>query len=176
MGQVAAHPAASYRQPEPLLSSHNLSGFKSREAALDEWLTKRAFRNEAGRTSRTFVVCAPGCSDVIGFYSLATGAVQRDQAPKGLQRNAPDPIPVMVLGRLAVAEAWERKGIGSGLLSDAIRRTYSAGEIAGIAALLVHSKSEQARVFYHRSGFKPSLLNPLTLVLSLRELEHELNR
>lgn len=153
------------------MASHRVAGFKSREPALDDWLTKWALRNEAGRTSRTFVVCAPNSTDVIGYYSLATGAVQREQAPKKLQRNAPDPIPVMVLGRLAVAEAWERNGIGSGLLKDAIFRTLNAGEIAGLAALLVHSKSEQAAVFHHRSGFKPSPLNPLTLMLSLKEIE-----
>ena len=174
MGQVAPHPAAGVSPPGPLLLSHTLIGFKSREPALDEWLTKSAVRNETSRGSRTFVVCAPNSNEVIGFYALAAGAVQRDQAPKKLQRNAPDPLPVMVLGRLAVSEAWERKGIGQGLLKDAMLRTLAAGEIAGIAALLVHSKSEQAAVFYHRSGFKPSPLNPLTLMLPLTEIDREL--
>ena len=173
MGQVAPHPAAGISPPERLLSSHIIAGFKSREPALDGWLTRSALRNEASRTSRTYVVCAPGLQ-VIGFYTLSNGHVQRDHALKKLQRNAPDPIPVMVLGRLAVAEAWERRGIGSGLLRDAMLRTLSAGEIAGITALLVHSKSEQATVFYYGSGFKPSPLNPLTLMLSLKEIEGEL--
>ena len=175
MGQVAAHPAAGISPPERLLPSHVIAGFRSREPALDEWLTKSALRNEAGRSSRTYVACAPG-REVIGFYTLSNGHVQRDRAPKKLQRNAPDPLPVMVLGRLAVAEGWERRGIGSGLLKDAMLRTLSAGEIAGVTALLVHSKSEQAAAFYHLAGFKPSPLNPLTLMLPLKEIESAYGR
>lgn len=176
MVQVASHPAASFGQPERLSSAHAIAGFKSREPTLDEWLTKSALRNEIGRASRTYVVCAPAKPDVIGFYCLANGHVQRDQALKKLQRNAPDPIPVMVLGRLAVSEGWERRGVGKGLLQDAITRTLSAGEIVGVAALLVHAKSEQAAVFYHRAGFHPSPFNPLTLMLSLKEIAREVGR
>ncbi len=122
--------------------------------------------------SRTFVICAPETDDVIGFYSLANGAVQRAAATKRLQRNAPDPIPVMVLGRLAVAEAWERRGLGRSLLRDAVLRTVQAGEIAGVAAILVHAKSDEAAEFYRRFGFSEAELHPLTLMLPLATIKY----
>lgn len=161
------------RPPERLTDAHDLSAFGSSEPALDEWLKRRALAAE-GRTARTYVTCAG--RRVVGFYALANGAVQRNTATSRLRRNAPDPIPVMVLGRLAVDARWEGRGLGSGMLRDAILRTLAASEIAGVAAILVHAISERAKAFYEKSGFKPSDLEPMTLMITLAEAEAELTR
>ena len=152
--------------PERLTDVHDIAAFASREPALDDWLRRRALAAE-GRTARTYVVCAG--RRVVGFYALANGAVQRAAAPPRLRRNAPDPVPVMVLGRLAVDAAWEGRGIGRGMLRDAVLRTLAAAEIAGIGALLVHAISPQAREFYLGAGFRPSELDPMTLMVTLAE-------
>lgn len=174
MGQVVVHPAATVRRPEQLSAAHDVSAFESSQPSLDSWLKERAVRNE-GRYSRTYVVCAPDTNIVIGFYALAVGGVQHAEAPKKLRRNAPDPIPVMVLGRLAVVKSWERRGLGASLLRDAILRTAQASEVAGIAAILVHALSEEAAGFYWRHCFEPSELHPLTLMLSLAAIENALS-
>ena len=145
---------------------HSLGAFTSREPGLDRWLRERALPNE-GRTSRTYVVCE--AERVVGYYALVNGAVQRASAIARLRRNAPDPVPVMILARLAVDTGWEGRGIGKGLQRDAVRRTIFASETSGIAALLVHAISEQARSFYVAHGFLASDPDPLTLMLPLGE-------
>lgn len=129
----------------PLAQEHDLSAFDCGMPALDDWLKQRARRNES-RFSRTYVVCE-GAS-VVGFYSVAAGAVDRAHAPGKLRRNAPDAIPVSVLGRLAVTRTWRGRGLGAALLSDALRRIAFAAEAIGIAAVLVQAKDENARSFY----------------------------
>ena len=173
MGPVVGHPAADLQPPEPVNPSHKIAEFQSTEPSLNDWLQKRAWANQVGNFSRTFVA-ATATGEVAGYYTLATGAVQRAQATKRLQRNAPDPIPVMVLGRLAVSQDWEGRGVGSGLLRDALLRTLSAGEIGGIAAILVHAISQKAAGFYSARGFMPSPLHPLTLMLPLSAVAREL--
>ncbi len=145
-----------------------MSGFGSKEPDLDHWLRTHAHAGES-RTARTYVVCAG--RRVVGFYALANGAVRRAAAISKMRRNAPDPVPVMVLGRLAVDQAWEGRGIGKGMLRDAILRTMTAAEVAGISAILVHAISEDPRHFYISQGFSPSNLEPVTLMITLREAE-----
>lgn len=173
MGKVAPLPGAELRPPERLTDAHDHSIFTSAEPALDDWLKRRALAAE-GRTARTYVVCVGG--RVVGYYALANGAVQRSVATSRVRRNAPDPVPVMVLGRLAVDTAWEGKGIGSGMLRDAILRTATVAEIAGLGAILVHAISERAKAFYLKFNFKPSDLEPMTLMITLAEAEAELAR
>lgn len=131
--------------PVPLAPEHDLSAFDCGMPALDDWLKQRARRNES-RFSRTYVVC-DGAS-VVGFYSVAAGAVDRAHAPGKLRRTAPDAIPVSVLARLAVTRAWHGRGLGAALLADALRRIAFAAEAIGIAAVLVQAKDENARRFY----------------------------
>lgn len=173
MGEVAPLPGAKLRPPERLTDAHDLSAFTSAESALDAWLKRRALAAE-GRTARTYVVCVG--QRVVGYYALANGAVQRNAATSRVRRNAPDPVPVMVLGRLAVDRAWEGKGIGSAMLRDAILRTVAAAEIAGVGAIMVHAMAERAKAFYLRYDFKPSDLEPMTLMITLAEAEAELAR
>lgn len=151
--------------PRPLSDAHDIETFTSGEPSLDEWLKRRARANQLSDSSRTFVVADD--TAVVGYYCLAAGAIGRDDAPKALRRNRPDPLPVMVLGRLAIHQDYQQKGIGTALLQDAMLRTLNAAEQFGISALLVHALSEDARRFYLSRGFLASPIQAMTLCLPL---------
>jgi len=155
--------------PERLLPQHDLASFDSGEIALDDWLRRRAAPNDASGASRTYVVCHG--KRVAGFYSLAVGAATHQQLPGRVKRNMPDPVPVMILGRLAVDKAFQGQGIGTGLLKDAVLRSLQAARIAGIRAMLVHAISEDAKRFYERYGFIASPVDPMTVMITLAEAE-----
>jgi GNAT superfamily N-acetyltransferase len=155
--------------PEPLAACHETGGFACGVPSLDDWLKKQALKNEVSGASRTYVVCESGSRNVVGFYALATGSVARKQAPGRISRQMPEPVPVAVLGRLAVDERWHGGGIGSGLLKDAVIRTMAAARNGGIRALLVHALDEQAKAFYLEHGFIESPIEPMTLMLSLAQ-------
>src|SRR5438876_8245354 len=127
--------AAAINAPEHLKAEHDLNAFDCGTPELDTWLKRRALQNEALGTSRTYVVTAAG--RVVGFYALANGAVAHKDVSAKTRRNMPDPIPVMVLARLAVDKAYQGHGIGSALLRDALLRTLNASQIAGIRAVLL---------------------------------------
>jgi GNAT superfamily N-acetyltransferase len=133
--------------PVPLTVDHDLSSFDCGEPILNDWLRQRALKNES-RFSRTYVVCDAG--SVVGYYSVSAGSVERGAAPGKLRRNAPDAIPVSVIGRLAVSRSHAGKGLGGDLLSDALRRIALASQSIGIGAVLVHAKDDAARSFYLR--------------------------
>ena len=128
----------------------------------------RCKTNRAGHP-RTYVVCTG--KRVAGYYSLAVGAAAHEHVPGRIRRNMPDPVPVMILGRLAVDKTFQGKGIGAGLLKDAVLRTVQAAEIAGIRALLVHAISEAAKRFYEAYGFVSSPVDPMTVMITLAEAE-----
>jgi GNAT superfamily N-acetyltransferase len=157
------------KAPEKLSDKHQLNEFSCGEASLDIWLKQRAAKNEEMRASRTYVVC-DGCR-VVGYYCLAVGSVEHQRAPGKVKRNMPDPIPVMILGRLAIDQNCQGKGIGRALLRDAVLRTLQAAEFAGIRALLVHALNDAARSFYLASGFHQSPIDPMTLMVTLDEIE-----
>ncbi|QJE73880.1 GNAT family N-acetyltransferase [Aerophototrophica crusticola] len=131
--------------PAPLRPDHDVSAFACGQPALDDWLRHRAIKNES-RFSRTYVVCDGG--RVVAYYCLAAGAVDRSAAPGRLRRNAPDSVPVSVLGRLAVDRGHAGRGLGKDLLADAFRRVVGAADAIGIAALLVQAKDDGAKRFY----------------------------
>lgn len=158
--------------PQPLSDQHQLADFESGEPSLDDWLKRRAAKNQANGSSRTYVVCEGDA--VIGYYCLAAGAIGHVEAPSTLKRNRPDPVPVLVLGRLAIHKDHHQKGIGTALLNDAIRRAIQAADIAGITALLVQAISEQARRFYLSRGFVESPIKPMTLCLMLATVRQAL--
>ena len=160
--------------PQPLRADHDLSGFECGAPVLDEWLRKRAPGNEASGASRTYVVSEG--ARVLAYYSLATGSVEHSHAPGRVRRNLPDPIPVMILGRLAVDVRVQGQGIGRGLLKDAILRTLNAAEIAGVRAILVHALDETAAAFYRNNGFLDSPIDSLTLMLPLAQARKGLPR
>ncbi|WP_158814951.1 GNAT family N-acetyltransferase [Methylocapsa sp. S129] len=154
--------------PTPLTNRHDLSSFASNVAALDDWLKRRARANQVNGASRTFVVCEG--DQVIGYYALASGGVNVSAATGRFRRNMPDPIPVAVLGRLAVDRRWQGKGIGRALFRDAALRLSNAAEIIGIRGVLVHAVSEDAKAFYLALGFDPSPLEPMTLMITLADI------
>jgi len=153
--------------PEKLRADHDLSEFECGEPSLDEWLRRRALQNEESGASRTYVVCDG--QQVVGYYALAVGAVAHAEAPGRVRRNMPDPVPVMVIGRLAVHKNYQGKRIGPSLLRDAVLRTLHAAAIAGVRAILVHAISERARKFYEGCGFITSPMDPLTLMITVEE-------
>jgi len=153
--------------PEKLRPGHNLSDFECGEPSLDDWLRRRAPQNEESGASRTYVVCAG--QQVVGYYALAVGAVAHADAPGRVRRNMPDPVPVMIVGRLAVHKDFHGRKIGLGLLRDAVLRTLQAADIAGVRALLVHAISERARQFYEDCGFIASPMDPMTLMVTVQE-------
>ncbi|MGZ0080515.1 GNAT family N-acetyltransferase [Methylomonas sp. YC3] len=157
-----------WNAPAPLTAAHDVADFDCGEPTLDHWLKHRALRNEGRGASRTYVLCAD--QQVTAYYCLSTGSVDGQLAPGRVRRNMPDPIPVMILGRLAVDVAWQRHGLGKSLLRDAILRTVQVSEVVGVRALLVHALSEQAVNFYASHGFHPSPTHPRTLFLPLSEV------
>ena len=160
--------------PEHLTAQHDLAAFDSRIPTLDDWLKRRALSNEQAGGSRTYVVCAGG--RVVGYYALASGGVAQEAATGRVRRNMPDPVPVMVLGRLAVDRAYQGRGLGPGLLRDAILRTLQVAELGGIRAILVHAISDEAKRFYERHGFVASPVDPMTLMITLADAERTLGR
>jgi GNAT superfamily N-acetyltransferase len=160
--------------PATLAAEHELGGFESGVGPLDEWLRKRARANEAAGASRTYVVCEG--RQVVGYYSLAAGSMLREIATGTVRRNMPDPVPVALLGRLAIDRRWQGKGLGLALLRDAILRVVGAADTIGVRAMLVHAISDEARGFYEHWGFKPSPVDPMTLMITIDEARRMLAR
>jgi len=154
--------------PRPLNGYFDLSLFDCGNDGLNAWLKKYALKNQETGSSRTFVVTSK--KRVVGYYALATGSVERRLSPSMISRNSPNPIPVMVLGRLAVDISMQSKGIGSGLLKDAVLRVYRVSHDVGFKALLVHAISPQAKDFYLQYGFAESPLESMTLMLPISDI------
>jgi len=153
--------------PQPLSAEHRGDGFACGESSLDEWLRRRALPNQTTGASRTFVVTDKS-NQVVAYYAMAAGAVTHQEASGRIRRNMPDPVPVMVLARLAVDERFQGHQLGAAMLQDAVRRTLAVAQNAGVRALLVHALNESSRQFYIHYGFEPSPVNPMTLMLLLR--------
>jgi len=154
--------------PQPLNHHHDMTAFRSGVASLDAWLVRHALKNQASGASRTFVVC-DGVR-VVAWYALASSAVALDAAPGKFRRNMPDPIPVVVLGRLAIDQSLHGRGLGRALVRDAALRVAQAADVIGVRGLLVHALSDDAQAFYERVGFDPSPLDPMTLMITLADL------
>lgn len=152
--------------PQPILDQHKCEAFSCGKSELDDWLKQRAIKNQVAGSSRTFVLTSAD-NTVIGYYCLAAGAVVRSSVRRGLRQNMPDPIPVIVLGRLAVDRSVRGKGLGADLLADAIGRARQAATVVGAAAMLVHALDEEAREFYLHHDFLPSLGDDMTLMIRL---------
>ena len=159
---------AGLTPPIAITPAHHLADFDSGKSSLDDWLKKRALKNHASGASRCFVVCTGDA--VVGYYSLSAGAISHEVAPKAMRRNMPDPLPVLLLGRLAIDRRFHNQGLGSALLRDAMLRAVAVAHDAGIAALLVHALHDQARQFYLSRGFVASPLQPMTLMTTLETI------
>lgn len=168
---MAGVSGAGLGPPVPIEATHDTSDFTCGNDALDAWLVGVAQKSE-GRSARTYVVCEGNV--VVAYYCLSTGSVARSAAPGNVRRNAPDPIPAMVIGRLAVSQRYQERGIGGGMLQDACRRILQAADIVGCRAVIVHAIDGEAVEFYSRYGFIEFPDNSQTMFLSLETLQRAL--
>ena len=155
-----------FARPVVLGAGHDVGRFSCGQWALDSWLATRALPNQASGASRTYVATRDG-TIVVGFYSLTASSVRLAAAPGRLRRNMPDPMPVILLGRLAVDQSYQGFGLGRALLADAVRRVAQAAGAVGVRALLVHAADDTAAGFYRRFGFLDSPIDPGTLFLPI---------
>ncbi len=154
------------RPPEPLSPDHQVHSFACGESVLDEWLKRRALGNQTSGASRTFVVTTHE-QEVMAYYALAAGAVAHQDATRSIRQNMPDPVPVMVLARLAVDARAQGMKLGAALLRDALQRCVLVSQNTGVRAMLFHALNDRARQFYEHYGFKVSPAHPMTLMLRL---------
>ncbi len=158
-------------QIEKLSTSHHVDPFDCGIIALNKYLHTYALQNQSANSAMTYIACTED-KTVIGYYSLAVGSVVHAAAPKRITKGlAKHPIPVMLLARLAIDVNWQKKGVGKGLLKDALLRTAQAANIAGIRALLVHAKDNNAKFWYEQFDFEPSPTDPLHLFLLLKDIK-----
>ncbi len=158
----------SLRAPEPMTAHHATTVFACGVETLDHWLKQRAMKNQLTGASRTFVVCDG--NRVMAYYALASSAVASHVATGRVRRNMPDPVPVVVLGRLAVDRSIQGSGMGRALVRDACLRTVAAAETIGIRGMVVYALSASAQAFYKRVGFAPSPLDSMTLMATIADL------
>ena len=156
--------------PQPLGATHLLDDFECGEPALDEWLKRRSMNNQVSGASRTFVVLDQE-NRVRGFYAMAAGAVSHQLATPSVRRNMPDPVPVMVLSRLAVDRRAQGIKLGAAMLQDAVNRAITVSQNTGVRALLVHALHDRAKRFYEYYGFQESPQHPMTLMLRLNTVK-----
>ena len=155
-------------RPEPLSELHELNDFFCGVSSLDDWLKRRARANQVSGASRTFVLTEQ--RKVVGYYALASGAIAVASSVGRFRRNMPDPIPVAVLGRLAIDRAQQGRGLGRALFRDCALRVAHAADTIGIRGIVVHAISDQAKAFYQALGFDPSPAEPMTLMVTLADI------
>ena len=171
MGEITPYSSlalAALGPPVPLQSSHDTTRFDCGKIALNDWIRDTALRSE-GRTSRCYVISQR--QTVVGYYCLAAGAVRHEGGtPRKLRQNAPDPIPIVIIGRLAVDKTLQGKGIGRAMLKDALLRITKASELVGARAVVVHAVDQEAVPFYARYGFRSFPKGNQTLFLTIEEI------
>lgn len=166
---------ARLTKPQELIRDHDVSGFRCGRESLDDWLKNRALKSNVAGDSRVFVICNRS-DEVVGYYAVSAGSVRRHDAVGKIKRNAPDPIPMALIGRLAVRFDYQGEGIGPALLKDAVLRVSQASENIGIKGILVHALDEEAAKFYARMGFRPSQASDFHLMIALTDVIAELKR
>jgi len=160
------------RSIEKLRRDHPIDAFDCGQEALNGWLRKHALQNQGAGAAQTYVGLVNEV--VVGYYSLAVGQIEYCDAPERLQKGlARHPVPIMLLACLAVHRDWQKRGVGRALLRDAVLRTLQAADLAGIRALAVHAKDEQARRYYEQFDFAPSPADPLHLLVLLKDIRKQ---
>lgn len=158
---------------EKLRFDHETEAFDCGKAELNRFLSRFAFVNQRANTAQTYVVCRG--TQVVGYYSLTVGQADHKDAPARISQGmARHPIPLMILARLAVDGREQGKRLGAALLKDALLRCVAAADIAGIRALFVHAKDEEATAFYRHFNFQPSPTDPHHLFLLMKDLSRML--
>ena len=158
-----------YRGPEILAPSHNLDGFDCGNQSFNQWLRRRASRNQREGSSRTWVVTHG--ARVVAFYASATAVVARMEATDRAARHQPDPLPAMLLGRLAVDRPRQGKGLAAALLKHFLLKALEIAELTGLRLVMVHAQDSQAAAFYRHYGFEPSPVDNLTLMLLIKDIQ-----
>lgn len=172
MGVIEQHPTAEgprYSAPTPITAEHRADDFACGKTSLDDWLKAHGFENE-GKASRTYVVVPKGSTTIVGYYTLATGSVPLKEVPRKIRHGLPNPVPVMVLGRLAVDARHSGKGIGPAMLREALKRTLGISREAGVRALIVHAIDDEAVNFYTKYGFQQFPAGTRTMFLPIETL------
>jgi predicted N-acetyltransferase YhbS len=158
----------SFTPPEPLASHHSLADFTCGIEALDDWLKRRAVANQTSDATRTFVVCLE--NKIVGYYALASGSINSQSVVGNFRRNMPNPIPIVILARLAIDTSCQGRGLGRALFRDAAFRVVRAADTIGIRGIIVHAISTEAKSFYLALGFNESPIEPMTLMITLNDL------
>ena len=158
-----------YQAPELLAFSHDINSFDCGNEVLNEWLRRRALHNQREGSNRTWVI-TDGVR-VVAFYASSTAAITRTENTRRAARNQPDPIPAMLLGRLAVDRAHQNNGLAAALLKHFLLKTLEVAELTGVRLVLVHAKDSQAASFYRHFGFEPSPINDLTLMMLIKDIQ-----
>jgi GNAT superfamily N-acetyltransferase len=155
--------------PELLTGEHVLSGFDCGVPALNDWLARRALRNEFSGTSRTWVVVDVDSNQVVAFYASSTASMLRTAAPRKMGRNQPEDMPAVLLARMAVDVSHQGQGVGAALLKHFMLKAVEVATSVGVRILLIHAKSDMAKEFYGRYGFVESPFDPLLLMMLLAD-------
>ncbi len=172
---TADDPHSNKPRIEKLARNHVVESFDCGAEPLNTYLRRFALGNQSAGAAQTYVAAL--ADRVVGYYSLSTASVEYAQAPKRLRKGlARHPVPVILLARLAVASAWQGKGLGAALLRDALYRVLAAADIVGLRAVMVHAKDDAARRFYEHFDFDPSPIEPLHLFLLVKEIGRLLQR
>lgn len=159
-----------YRGPELFTDAHDIGHFDCGDEALDDWLRRRAAHNQRNGSSRTWVVVDSETSRVVAFYASSTAVLTRTEATRRAARNQPDPLPAMLLGRLAVDGAHQGRGLAAALLKHFLLKACEVAEVTGLRLVLVHAKNDQAAAFYREYGFEPSPVDDLTLLMLVQDI------
>lgn len=158
----------SYQGPVLLSDEHVVEDFDCGNDVLNEWLQTRALRNQREGSSRTWVVLDG--RRIVAFYASSTAVLLRSHATKRAARNQPDPLPAVLLGRLAVDAEYQGRGLAAALLKHFVLKSLEIAELTGVRLLLVHAKNDAAQRFYQRYGFEPSPADDLTLMLLIKDV------
>jgi len=161
----------SFARPRPITPHDDVSIFGCGQPSLDDWLHLRAIKNEASGFSRTFISIERDSGLIAGYYCLSASSLAREDTPVPLARNAPDPIPVLLIGRLAVDSRFQRLGVGSSLLQDAVLKSIEASNLVGARAILVDALDDDAVAFYSRAGFTLVPRSSRVMYLLMKDIE-----
>ena len=161
-------------KPEELNSGHPVANFTCGKAALDDWLKRRALRSHLAKDSRVYVVC-DDADEIVGYYAICSSVVARKEATPKIRKNAPDPVPMVLIARLAVRQDMQDKGVGSALVRDAIFRTINASAHIGVKGILLHAMDDAAASFYAHLGFRPSPVDSRLMMVRLKDIAAELS-
>ncbi len=156
--------------PELLTNTHNLYNFRCGVHDLDNWLVKKAIKNQKKNNTKVYVINDSNSRGVVGYYAIAMGSVQRENAIGNLRRNSPNPIPMVVLARLGVHVDFHGQGLGAGLLKDCVLRSVNAMNVIGGAGILVHAIDDSAKAFYKKFGFSESPIDSMTLMARICDI------